>query len=151
MQVREKLIHLYRSLGVNSSLRSFSNRLQLQKLTYLLEVFGIDLGFKFRWYIHGPYSRVLTKVLYDDDKEESEREVLDHFPQEEQKINALKEFLGRDVTSSHSLELIVSLHYLLALAEKTGESDEEVLRRLQIEKPYFNYNEIKYYYKKLIS
>lgn len=149
MNVRQKLIQLYTDLEVDSSLEKFSNRKLLQKLTYLIEVFGIDLDFRFSWYIHGPYDRKLTMVLYDDDKEQSERQVADTFPDEKQKLSNLKKFLGRDITSSRSLELIVSLHYLYVLGRKNGTSDDEIIRKLMELKPHYSKEETQHYLKKI--
>ncbi len=48
----------------NFSLKEFNDRLVLQKRVYLLQAFGIFMGYKFSWYIHGPYSPTLTKDAY---------------------------------------------------------------------------------------
>lgn len=42
------------------SVKSFNERLILQKSVYLLQVAGIHIGYRFRWYIRGPYSPDLT-------------------------------------------------------------------------------------------
>lgn len=39
---------------------SFHDRLILQKTTYLLQCAGIHIGYRFRWYIRGPYSPDMT-------------------------------------------------------------------------------------------
>jgi uncharacterized protein YwgA len=45
-------------------LGEFKGRLAAQKLIYLAEkLFGIDLGYNFKWYSRGPYSRSLAKDL----------------------------------------------------------------------------------------
>ena len=130
-------------------LDTFANRKILQKLTYLIEVSGIDLRFRFGWYIHGPYDKNLTAVLYDNDKEESSRDVQDVYPDEDKKLTKLKKFLGRDITSSRNLELIVSLHYLNHLGKKTGLSDKEVIDNLLELKPRFTREESEYYLKRI--
>lgn len=44
---------------------SFDNRLKLQKMIYLIqEVGGIDLGYQFSLYHHGPYCPELTKTAF---------------------------------------------------------------------------------------
>lgn len=40
---------------------TFEGRLKLQKTVYLLQSFGIDLGYRFGWYLRGPYCPDLTK------------------------------------------------------------------------------------------
>lgn len=42
----------------------FSDRLKLQKSIFLIQSQGINLGFTFSLYIHGPYSKDLTKMGY---------------------------------------------------------------------------------------
>ncbi len=149
MKVRDKLIQLYGGLGVTPSLENFSSRKQLQKLTYLVEAFGIFLGFRFSWYLHGPYDRKLTAVLYDDNRDESDRDVLDTFPNEKKILKKLKEFLGRDIHSSRTLELIVSLHYLDYIGQKQEMSDEQIINRLIELKPQYTKDESKYYLKRI--
>jgi len=149
MEVHQKLIQLYNNLGVEPRLDNFASRKQLQKLTYLIEAFGIFLGFKFSWYLHGPYDRRLTAVLYDDDKEESARQVLDVYPNEDEIIKRLKEFLGRDVHFSRTLELIVSLHYLDYLGRRQNMKDEEVIDQLISLKPQYTRDEARHYLKRI--
>lgn len=149
MKVRTKLLQLYKEIGVEPSLDTFSSRKQLQKLTYLIEAFGIFLGFRFRWYVHGPYSPRLTAVLYNDDKKESEKIVDDKFPNEEKIIAKLKKFLERDIHSSRTLELIVSLHYLDYLGQQQNMKREEIIDQLVSLKPQYGKDEAKYYLKRI--
>ena len=48
----------------NFSMASLEDRKKFQKTIYLLQAFGIDLGYEFIWYLHGPYSPELTRVGY---------------------------------------------------------------------------------------
>ncbi|NDB33199.1 MAG: hypothetical protein EB150_08720 [Nitrososphaeria archaeon] len=149
MKVREKLIQLYSDLGVEPRLDNFASRKQLQKLTYLIEAFGIFLGFKFSWYLHGPYDRRLTAVLYDDTREESDRQVDNTFQNEGEIIKKLKEFLGRDIHSSRTLELIVSLHYLDYVGRKQNLTDDKIIEQLRSLKPQYTKEESAYYLKRI--
>lgn len=47
------------------NLDSLSNRILLQKKFYLLQRSGINLGFQYNWYVHGPYSPDLTSAAYE--------------------------------------------------------------------------------------
>lgn len=149
MKVRQKLIQLYNDLGVEPRLDNFASRKQLQKLTYLIEAFGIFLGFKFSWYLHGPYDRKLTAVLYDDVGGESDRIVDDKYQNEEEIIKKLKEFLGRDIHSSRTLELIVSLHYLDYLGRKQNMTIDQIIDQLVSLKPQYTKDEARYYLKRI--
>lgn len=42
------------------SVRTFNERLILQKSVYLLQASGIHINYRFRWYIRGPYSPDMT-------------------------------------------------------------------------------------------
>ncbi|MHA1731449.1 MAG: hypothetical protein ACTSU5_05875 [Promethearchaeota archaeon] len=41
-------------------MNNFSNRLVLQKTIYLIQKLGFDLGYRFNWYLRGPYSPSLA-------------------------------------------------------------------------------------------
>ncbi len=45
-------------------LSTFNNRLKLQKIIYLIQAYGINLGFTYSMYLRGPYSTQLTKVAF---------------------------------------------------------------------------------------
>lgn len=42
----------------------FNSRLILQKTVYLMQEFGLNIGYSFSWYLHGPYSPNLTRDTY---------------------------------------------------------------------------------------
>lgn len=42
------------------SVQTFNDRLILQKSVYLLQAAGIHMGYRFRWYLRGPYSSDMT-------------------------------------------------------------------------------------------
>lgn len=42
----------------------FNARLILQKTVYLMEQFGLNIGYYFSWYLRGPYSPSLARDMY---------------------------------------------------------------------------------------
>jgi len=46
--------------GNNININSFTDRIKLQKLVYILKTENIDFGYDFTWYIRGPYSSDLA-------------------------------------------------------------------------------------------
>ncbi|MBN2153347.1 MAG: hypothetical protein JW839_17975 [Candidatus Lokiarchaeota archaeon] len=44
--------------------KTFDDRLVMQKMIYLLAVLDCDLGYDFNWYKYGPYSPDLTRDAY---------------------------------------------------------------------------------------
>ena len=122
-----KLTRALDYLGASTDLETFSNRKKLQKLTYLVQiVYGVKLGFGFSWYLHGPYSPQLTRALYNGNLD-SQNLTQDPTEQERKRLEDLKHFLGNDIKSSDTLELIASLHYVMTMGKETGKSDEEII------------------------
>jgi len=52
-------------LDVPAEITSVSDRKRIQKSIYLLQPAGLDLGYRFGWYVMGPYSPALTRDYYD--------------------------------------------------------------------------------------
>ena len=50
--------------GLPLSVETFDDRLILQKAVYLLQQAQVHLGYRFRWYIRGPYSSSLTEDAF---------------------------------------------------------------------------------------
>ncbi|MDF2737053.1 MAG: hypothetical protein K0S93_909 [Nitrososphaeraceae archaeon] len=50
---------------IGDSDEHFNNRLKIQKYVYLAKYFGLDLGYDFDMYLHGPYSSRLTSSYYN--------------------------------------------------------------------------------------
>ncbi len=147
MATKKEIIALFDQLGVEPSLDSFGGRRKIQKLVYLSEALGVDMGFTFTWYIWGPYSPDLTKVMFD-----KERGTSSDFKTSSgilNKIEKLKNILGADIDSSDNLELIASLHYIFVLANATKKSEKEALQLFYAEKPQFTKEKVAKYLPKV--
>lgn len=142
MVSKAKLIACLNALGINPKMETFSERKVVQKLVYLIQKFGIDLGFYYNWYLHGPYSPDLTRLLFEI-IEEGPMRPMELTQEQMTKIKELKSFLGEDFRSSDKLELIVSIDYLREYARRIRAPDREVLRALKKQKPYFTEQEIR--------
>jgi uncharacterized protein YwgA len=137
------------ALGLGRDMDSFTSRKRTQKIVYLLKQFGADLKFGYTWYLHGPYSPELTRILFnptDDDlklKRELTRAELDA-------VNRMRNFLADDLYSVDSLELIVSLIYLIKHAPELGyDTRAKIVRFLREQKPQFLGDEIEACWEKL--
>jgi len=141
MTSKGKLVECLKILGIDLRIETFIERKLIQKIVYLLQVFGVDFGFYYDWYLHGPYSPGLTRILYDIVQSGS-------FPHKElsgleiARIDKLKSFLGDQIRSPDRLELLVSIHYLQGRAEAIGASDQEVMKLIKKLKPYYSDKEI---------
>ncbi len=58
------LILALNAVDVPLRLRSFDQRLIVQKAVYLIQKAGLDLGYNFTWYLRGPYSSALTRDAF---------------------------------------------------------------------------------------
>ncbi|WP_027581324.1 hypothetical protein [Bradyrhizobium sp. Ai1a-2] len=52
------------ALGEDGKISSFDQRKRIQKAIYLGQVAGCDLGYRYSWYVKGPYSTDLTRDYY---------------------------------------------------------------------------------------
>src|SRR5690348_9276510 len=52
------------ALGEPADISSIDSRKRFQKAVYLGQLSGIDLGYRYSWYVQGPYSTSLTKDYY---------------------------------------------------------------------------------------
>ena len=94
---------------------SFDVRLILQKTIYLMQAFGLYIGYSYSWYLRGPYSVELTREAY---------ELADQFEKtpfvkfvERNAENRFLEFMRflNDRKNDHRwLELVASIHFLFA-------------------------------------
>lgn len=127
-----------RKLGMKASVSTFANRIKLQKIVYLSEtMFGLNLGFAptFSWYLYGPYSPKLTKVMFQ--KEEGDE--IDYGQFEGLRAIVARDFFKRYGHSAEKLELIGSLYYIIKVM---GGTDDDRKREFQKLKPKFTAEEI---------
>jgi uncharacterized protein YwgA len=118
-RVELKLILDYAGIS-DINLETFSQRFNIQKKVFLIQVMGCDLGYRFSWYIRGPYCRELTAeafALKDElsagDQEHEAFELAQQTKQRIEKATALWALpSGLAVSQDDWLELLASVHYL---------------------------------------
>lgn len=118
----------------------FSNRLQLQKIIYLLQSSGVSLGYGFSWYVKGPYSPELTKVLYeiyqnDTIYEESKNIKFKDNDAIVDKLQKFNDILGEDRNNITYLEVLASLHYINKVIFSGNGDLDNLKKRLLEAKP----------------
>lgn len=101
------------------ALTSFDDRLILQKAVYLLQSAGIQIGFRFHWYLRGPYSPDLTSAAFGIlqeghvGKTELQRWNLDEASADKaRKISELFQPKDTKAAIARRLELLASLLFL---------------------------------------
>lgn len=118
-------------------LTSFDARLVFQKTVYLLQAFGLYLGFPYSWYISGPYSPMVAHYGYKLAK--LKRKVpLVRFTRakSERRFKEFLDFLGSRKNDSEWLEIIASIHLLRKLYPR--KSKNKILELVAQKQPHFS-------------
>ena len=55
-----KLAGLFSGINKRISMDKFEDKLQVQKIAYIAQQWGIDLGYPFEWYLRGPYCKQVS-------------------------------------------------------------------------------------------
>jgi len=101
------------------TMAEFSDRLRLQKLIYLVEAFGVYLGYDYSWYLRGPYCTSLARSGFELEQivgripDGAEARFLSRDVQE--RFDRCVEFVGSIMKSSDDLdrlEIAASIHLL---------------------------------------
>jgi len=107
----------------NFSMKSYEKRLIFQKTVYFLQEFGVGFGYKFSWYIAGPYSPELAgdgfrlEAIYDKARRVEMIEKKD-----QDSINSFLVFIEGIKNNARQLELLASIDFL----KKLGYSEDSM-------------------------
>ena len=112
---RYELAAILKDVG-NFSMDDFKGRITLQKTVCLLQAFGVNLGYRFTWYLHGPYCRALFRDGHEA------RRVIDSLPRPhvsfkgraQGRYEQFKEFMRDKRDDPVRLEACASISYLAA-------------------------------------
>jgi uncharacterized protein YwgA len=127
-------------LGVPDSINTVDDRKRVQKAVYLGQLSGLDLGYRFGWYLKGPYSTSLTKDYYSladeiasEDRDYEGKSLPESVRSRLQKVEPLMTVPDEvGLAQEDWLELVSSFHYLRKIRRCDREQALETLRR---EKP----------------
>lgn len=145
------LISVLNKLKNSLDLSNFTNRLLIQKKVFFLQYCGVPLNFDFGWYARGPYSRDLTRAVFEiesiyNDEEKRKDLLLDLKGYEEKiaKAKKLIEFVNSLGENSEDwYELTASLLFLKKYGYPKPKSDDELFNMLSQRKPRFRIENIK--------
>ncbi|NOT01004.1 MAG: hypothetical protein HOP29_10285 [Phycisphaerales bacterium] len=111
------------SIGQPVTLDTFDHRFTIQKKIYLTQLTGLDLAYRFGWYLRGPYSRELTRDAFRLNEEmelgerDYEKETLSPFARKRvQQAPQIWANKPDGIDEDDWLELLASLHYLKHIA-----------------------------------
>ncbi|CAG9259208.1 conserved hypothetical protein [Burkholderia diffusa] len=121
--------------GQSLDVDTLDDRMRLQKAVYLLQAAGANLGYRYSWYLKGPYSTALTQDYFaiaeavrDGDAADG-RSLKDEVAQ---RLKVAAKILVRpqqakEIPIPQWYELLASLHYLKTSEGYTGAALKRVL------------------------
>ena len=116
---------------------TFKGRLILQKTVYLMQSMGIFLGYRFNWYVYGPYSPELARHGFELGQRYQEVEPYEFHGESHRKSFArLIDFLGSKRKNPIWLEAVASIHFQRKL--NPAKPKEQILLDIKNKQPYFN-------------
>ena len=125
------------ALGEPTDISSIDSRKRFQKAVYLGQLSGVDLGYRYSWYVHGPYSTALTKDYYSlssalaaNENPPADKKLK---PAVVEKLESVRDLLKApaDLGLDEPLwyELLASWHYLLKISKLAPEAARETMVR----------------------
>lgn len=137
------------ALNVSLDMDTFDNRLVLQKSIYLMQVFGVDLGFRFGWHLRGPYCSDLTKTAFElkENPESADPEGITLPASVIERIERFKHWAASskpgNLPEIDWLELLASMHYIRHVAYvRKSKTKEIVCQELISRKPWYQQEQI---------
>jgi len=109
---------------------NFDNRLIYQKIIYLLQNYGLSLGYGYSWYVKGPYSSELAKTLFNITPQITTESASFAFHDNDliiRKIAEFKSILNHEIGNPLFLEVLASIVFIqksLRLQENTQVKNE---------------------------
>jgi uncharacterized protein YwgA len=104
-------------------MQSFENRLKLQKIIYLLQAHGLNLGYVFSLYLYGPYSTELTRDGFELPEFSKINFASFENTDSQGKFQSFVRFIEPHKNNITWLEIAASIHLLI----KIGYSEENAI------------------------
>lgn len=111
--------------GINQpeDVATFQQRLLIQKKVYLAQLTGLDLGYRFGWYLRGPYCRSLTSDVFllneqikSGEDEYKNSALLQSTSKQLERATGIWAKSPSEIGDDDWLELLASLHFLKHIA-----------------------------------
>jgi len=123
-------------LGIEADLDSHDSRLQMQKSIYLAQAAGLDLGYRFNWYVRGPYSPNLADDYYEAFRDPDFAGTYIASQDLRNRLQGVKNAIGSSpssATTTEWLEALASVDFIRRVQRKR--SLEEARKKFEAEKP----------------
>ena len=146
-QIRLGLV--LRETGVQVNVRTFADRLIMQKTGYLLQQAGIPLGYHFTWYLRGPYSPDYTDDVFALAGAGSvEAAELDQWKLDEPSANILTRVKGlfdrasKEAGPARWLELLASVLFLIRTRQASADDPSGIVNVLRKNEKFYSEPEV---------
>lgn len=144
-------------LNLPFQISTFEDRLILQKTVYLAQAAGVNLGYYYHWYLHGPYSPSLTRDEYavatdiSVGLDESEGWKLDD--ESSGLLKKLQKLVpkGEKTHIRRKLELLASVHFLIDRRQVSRVATSRITATLKRFKKDFSEEEVQNALRELID
>jgi uncharacterized protein YwgA len=104
---------------------NFTERLILQKTVYLMQTFGLNIGYRYSWYLRGPYSPALTRDAFSLIQRYDELPTIRFVSENaEDRFSQFLDFLNGHSHDEEWLEVVASIHFLF---ERSSNKDRELI------------------------
>jgi hypothetical protein len=128
------------ALGEPLDISTVNARKRFQKAVYLGQLTGIDLGYRYSWYVRGPYSTPLTQDYYALSAALAANEQMppnsNLKPEVAQRLQSIRELLtppaDAGLDRSDWYELLASWHYLQAVSRKSPQDARRTIQKQKI-------------------
>ena len=120
----------------NFDMESFSGRLTLQKTIYMLQAFGLYLGYEFTWYLRGPYCSRLARNGFElQETYESVPRGLFEEKNLQRRFGEFLDFMEDKKRDPDRIEILASIHFLKSLY--SGMTKSEIIDKVNKKQKYF--------------
>lgn len=119
-------------------LSGHGGRLAFQKSVYLMQAFGVHIGYDFSWYIRGPYSARLARHGFALQRIYDLLPIAGRFPDRpiQARFEAFLDFMADKKADAARLEALASAHFVRHLC---GDLDDRGIAALMMRKqPYLD-------------
>lgn len=125
-------------LGMSPSIDTVADRKRVQKAIYLAQLSKLDLGYRYGWYLMGPYCPKLTQDYYELDNEADTTDDLSLNPNAKALLSQVKPLMSvpdelkPELGLVDWLELLASYHFLRKVSAM---DDERATKTFKEKKP----------------
>lgn len=134
------LMPVYKEIyGRDFKFDDFDNRLEMEKIIYLLEEKGVSLGeYSFNWYKHGPYSQALLDDMFHSHSQLAGE--IEWSANIKEKIAGIKRIIQSKMNyeDKNWAECLASILFLKTRVLSSKATEVDILKELTSRKPHLN-------------